>query len=179
MLDMLFVLGLLLFAWVVCLGVAKLYFFAESVRGHQRLIREMGHTLNRIEQQLKSVFAARAVEFYTWVNGQKVKLGGSMFLEAGKRLPLSIEPKDANGNAARVDGAPVWALSNEALGSLDVDAAGMSAIFTPSGMVGVTTIQVKADADLGEGVEEIFGTLDVEVLSGKAVSISITAGEPI
>ena len=39
-------------------------------------------------------------------------------------------------------------------------------------------VNVKADADLGEGVTEIIGTLDVEVQAGAAVSMTVNAGTP-
>jgi hypothetical protein len=39
-------------------------------------------------------------------------------------------------------------------------------------------VNVKADADLGEGVEEIAGAIDIEVKAGKAVNLGIDAGAP-
>ena len=43
---------------------------------------------------------------------------------------------------------------------------------------GATQISVTADADLGEGVTPIVGTLSIDVVGGQAVSINIVAGTP-
>ena len=102
-----------------------------------------------------------------------------MFLKATEKLPLSIDVKDAQGNVAVVDGAPAWALTDDTVGSLTVSADGLSAEFIPAGIVGSVQVQVSVDADLGVGVKSILGTLDVEVLSGEAVSVSIVAGAPV
>lgn len=96
---------------------------------------------------------------------------------ADQQLPLSIAIKDKNGNAAKVDGAPVWALTDETLGRLDVAEGGMSAVFVAAGLAGALKIQVKVDADLGEGVKEILGELDVDILGLEAVVVEIIAGE--
>ncbi len=102
-----------------------------------------------------------------------------MFLKGNQALPLSIAIKDKFGNLAKVDGAPQWALTDAALGTLAVADDGMGAVFTPTGVVGLLKVQVTADADLGEGVKSILGELDIEVLAGEAVAVEIAAGEPV
>lgn len=79
---------------------------------------------------------------------------------------------------AKVDGLPSWAVTDESLASLTVSEDGMSAMLLPLGPVGSFQVQVKADADLGEGVKEILGSLDVELAAGEAVSVEIAAGAP-
>jgi hypothetical protein len=37
---------------------------------------------------------------------------------------------------------------------------------------------VSADADLGDGIRTLTGTLDLEIVSGEAVSLGIIAGAP-
>ena len=39
-------------------------------------------------------------------------------------------------------------------------------------------ISVSADADLGDGVRTLTGTLDLEIVSGEAVTLSVIAGTP-
>lgn len=134
--------------------------------------------VNEIKAGSNPVAPASVIEFYALIDGTKRKVT-SMFLAADKKLPLSLEIKDAAGNPAKVDGIPQFALSDESAGSLEVAADGMSALFTPSGKAVAFKIQAKADADLGEGVKEIVGELDVEVLSGEAVFVGIVAGEPV
>lgn len=124
------------------------------------------------------VVVASVVEFYVTIDGIKRKVT-SMFLAADKKLPLSLEIKDAAGNPAKIDGKPQFALSDESAGSLEVAEDGLSALFTPSGKAIAFKIQAKVDADLGEGVKEVVGELDVEVLSGEAVFVGIVAGEPV
>jgi hypothetical protein len=102
-----------------------------------------------------------------------------MFLQDDKSLPVSVEFVDAKGNAAKVDGLPQWAVSDESLATLEVAADGLSAVVKPVGPLGSFKLQVKADADLGEGVKEILGELDIEVIGGEAVAVNIKAGEPV
>jgi hypothetical protein len=54
----------------------------------------------------------------------------------------------------------------------------MSVTATALGKLGVCQVNVKVDADLGDGVEEIFGSVDIEVKAGKAVNLGIDAGAP-
>jgi len=133
--------------------------------------------LNRIEALLLAFSSAASIEFYTIIEGKKEKVV-EMFLKQTEQLPLAIEVKDAKGNAAKVDGAPQWSTSNADVGTLAVSEDGFSAVFTPGAVIGQTVIQVLVDADLGEGVKQILGTLDLEVVSGEAVSVAIIAGAP-
>lgn len=102
-----------------------------------------------------------------------------MQMKVTQTLPLSIKPVDAFGNAAVVDGAPVWSLSDPALGALAVAADGLSAVFTPAGALGSLQVVVSADADLGAGVKTIIGQLPVDLLAGDAVAVQVAAGAPI
>lgn len=43
---------------------------------------------------------------------------------------------------------------------------------------GACQISVSADADLGEGIKTLTGVLDLEIVSGEAVSLNIIAGTP-
>lgn len=116
--------------------------------------------------------------FTTTIGGMRLEIS-YMQLKVSNKLPLSIKLVDKFGNPAAVDGAPVWTLTNPALGSLVVAEGGLSAEFIPAGAVGSLVVQVSADADLGEGVKTIFGELPVDLLAGDAVSVVIEAGEPV
>lgn len=120
---------------------------------------------------------AKEILFFTITRRGHYRRIFNMVLKNSQKLPLSIEIVDAKGNAARVDGAPTWSLTDNALGALDVTGDGMGAVFTPAG-VGSLKIQVHADADLGEGITDLLGELDIEIIGGQAVSIAIKAGEP-
>ncbi len=140
--------------------------------------------LDEIEDRLKKLeaiaYATEAVriEFYTYIGGIKQRIT-NMFLKVTQKLPITVGFKDAQGNPAKVDGIPQWAIDTDGLGALAVADDGMSAVFTPTGVIGACKVQVSADADLGEGVKQILGFLDVEMLSGEAVTVEMAAGEPV
>lgn len=134
--------------------------------------------IDRIEALLTTEEPARDIEFFTNIGGIKTRVV-HMFLKVSQELPMLIEIKDKFGNPAQVEGAPIWALDNPALGTLLVAEDGMSAKLTPAGQIGAFKVQVSADADLGEGVKSIIGELDVELLAGEAVSVAISAGNPV
>ena len=136
------------------------------------LVFKLASILKRIEELLEPA-EKPATRFLFIVAGKEIT---NMFLKVTQKLPVSVKPVDAKGNPAKVDGAPQYALAGLE-GEIEVAEDGLSAIFTPSGALGVGKIQVKADADLGEGVVEILGELEVEVIAGDAVSIAVTAGE--
>lgn len=90
---------------------------------------------------------------------------------------LTIKPVDKKGKPAQLDGVPVWTSSNTEVATVTPETKGLSVVVT--GLVpGDATISVSADGDLGEGIKEIAGTLEVTVTSGAAVTVEITAGEP-
>lgn len=98
-----------------------------------------------------------------------------MFLKVSQKAKISIAIKDKFGNAAKVDGVPAWALSDDSLGSIQVEADGMSGLFEPKGPIGSLKVQVKADADLGEGVKEILGELSLDLMAGDAEVVELSA----
>lgn len=134
--------------------------------------------LDEIQKSLMPKGDDVSIEFYTIINGQKTKVE-KMFLKVSDQLPLSVELKDKFGNKAVVDGKPVWAVTDEALASVEVAEDGMSAVLKPKGQVGALKVQVSADADLGEGVKSIVGELDVDLLPGEAVVVEIKAGDAV
>lgn len=100
-------------------------------------------------------------------------------IKDNQRLPLSISIQDAKGNPAPVDGIPEWSVSDASLGALTVAPDGMSAEFAPAGPLGSCSIGVSCDADLGEGVRPILGSLDLQIVGGDAVVVQIIPGTPI
>lgn len=101
-----------------------------------------------------------------------------LMLTDTQKAMLAITIVDAKGNPAVVDGAPEWSTSDASVLSVQPAADGMSAIVRASGGLGSAQVSVTADADTGAGIEPIAGTLDVEVIAGKAVAVSISAGAP-
>lgn len=101
-----------------------------------------------------------------------------MLIKAGNKVKISIDPKDAFGNAARVEGQPLWALNDPSLGSLDVSVSGTQVVFSSIGKVGQAIIDVAADADLSEGVRNIGGSVTLDIEAGEAVDLGVFA-EPV
>lgn len=99
-------------------------------------------------------------------------------LPADKFTVVSIELKDKKGNPAAVDGVPAWATDNTEVLALEPAADGMSCKVTAVGTLTATpvVVQVTCDADLGEGTKPVIGTLEVNVVAGEALQVSLTPG---
>jgi hypothetical protein len=96
-----------------------------------------------------------------------------------EKVGLAIEAVDAKGNPAKLDGIPAWAVSDPAGLALTVADDGLSASVAAVGPLGNFQVTVSADADLGAGVRELIGILDVEIVAGEAVAITFKAGAPV
>lgn len=109
-------------------------------------------------------------------NGGLIIEGVSMSLVMRNDQVVTFAPvfKDSYGNDVDTLGsAPVWALSNPDVGSLEVSEGGLTAVFTPTGVKGATQVSLMVDSDPGDGVEALVGTADITVLSGKAVVVQL------
>lgn len=100
----------------------------------------------------------------------------SFVLPIDRIVTVSIQPVDAAGNPAPVDGAPVWASSDTRL-TVTPTEDGLSAVLTPRGDLGAVQVSVSADALLGPEVRTLTGLLDVQIVGGEAVALSIATGE--
>ena len=96
-----------------------------------------------------------------------------------QKVLLSVKPVSAAGNPAQVDGPASWTVSGDEVVKMDVSQAdGLSAYEVTTGKVGVCQVKVTCDADMGDGVKEITGVLDIEVKASEAVSLGVSAGVP-
>jgi hypothetical protein len=145
-------------------------------------ITKIGDELEKLNKNIEKIIefqkppAASVIRFYV-DEGGITKRVVKMFLKVTEQKSVLLRIKDNFGNSASVDGLPAWALTDPALADIEPAADGMSALLKPKGQLGSCKIQVKADADLGEGVREILGELDVEFLSGEAVVLELSEGE--
>ena len=94
-----------------------------------------------------------------------------------QQVSVTLKPRTDAGKPAKLDGAPTWEVVS---GESTVTAAedGLSALIVSSDNPGDTQILVKADADIGEGVEEISEILEVTVAGASAKNLGITVGTP-
>lgn len=103
----------------------------------------------------------------------------SLILTAVQSCPLSVVFKDSRGNVAPVE-ACSWSTSDSAILVVrsDKSAAPQEAV-VHAVAVGTAQVNVRADAHHGEGVNEIIGVLDVEIVAAEATVVEISAGTPV
>ena len=102
----------------------------------------------------------------------------SLILTDVQQVVLSVSPVTAKGNPAPLGGVPVWTTSDATLVDLTQSDDGLSATVVAKGPLGSCQVSVSADADVGEGVVEIVGVLDIEIKGSMAVSLNIGSGVP-
>jgi hypothetical protein len=100
-----------------------------------------------------------------------------MNLTDTQKATLRIEPRNAKGNLAPVDGVPEWASSDPNVASVTPSADGLACV-VKAGQAGSAQVTVTVDADLGDGIRALSGSIDVNVSAGEAVTIAIVAGAP-
>lgn len=99
-------------------------------------------------------------------------------LTIDQKARIDVAFTDRAGNPAKVDGTPLWASSDEGLFSVEPAEDGMSAYVVSGDETGdAGLLTVRADADMGEGMREVVGTLEVRILAGETQFISLTPGE--
>lgn len=102
-----------------------------------------------------------------------------LILNDEQKVVLSVAPKTAAGNPAKIDGKPVWSVSDDTVITLVVSDDGLSTEAITTGTLGVSQVSVSVDADLGEGVRTLSGTLDITVNAAEATTVGISAGVPV
>lgn len=103
----------------------------------------------------------------------------SYILPATHQVPVSVDFQDKSGQPARVDGIPQWSTDNSELLALAPAEDGMSCLVSAVGPLGEATVTLTADADRGEGVVPIYGSLEIEVTSGMAALVVLTPGTAV
>ena len=99
--------------------------------------------------------------------------------QKGFKCQCVLQPVTAAGNAAKVDGVPVWAVSDPTVLALEnIAPDGMSCDAVILGVVGTSQITAVADADLGAGVREITAVGEIQVKAAEAVGLNLTVGSP-
>lgn len=101
-----------------------------------------------------------------------------LVLSATQQCTLSVTVTDKKGNPAPVDGTPDWLVDNPNVVALTPSADGLSCLISAIGPIGGATVTFRGDADLGDGVKEIAGILEVDVTAGEASLVTINAGTP-
>ena len=94
-----------------------------------------------------------------------------------QQIPVTLTPKTDTGKPAKLDGKPTWEIVT-GNSTITVAEDGLSAVLLSSDDPGDTEILVKADADIGEGVEEISDIIKLTVAGATAKNLGLTAGAP-
>jgi len=97
-------------------------------------------------------------------------------LTTAEKALVALNITTATGQPAQVDGAPVWSVLTgaEFLGALTASADGLSCEIPSGDAPGYAEVEVRADADLGEGVEAIVEILQFTVTMAKAANLGVT-----
>lgn len=101
-----------------------------------------------------------------------------LLLTVTQKCSLFLDPRDAKGNPAALDGVPDWSSSDPSVVEVLPAVDGLSAVARAVGPVGSAQVNVTADARIGPDVVAISGTLDVTVQAGEAVTLGIGTGTP-
>lgn len=94
-----------------------------------------------------------------------------------QKVTATLVPVTDTGAPAKLDGKPSWAVIS-GNSTLVVADDGMSADLVSANDPGDTVVLVKADANLGEGVEEISDTITIKVVGATAKNLGISLGPP-
>lgn len=94
-----------------------------------------------------------------------------------QKVQVTLKPVTDTGKPAALDGSPAWSVIS---GNSQVQVAddGLSAWLVSADDPGDTEVLVKADADLGTGVEEISDTIQLSVIGATAKNLGLSAGTP-
>jgi len=95
-----------------------------------------------------------------------------------QKIQAFITPETVGGNPAPIDGIPSWSVV-EGESTLEIAPDGLSAFLISSANPGKTQYRVRADADMGEGVEEIIVLIDLTVEAAKAAMLGLSFGEAV
>lgn len=102
-----------------------------------------------------------------------------VILSDSQGIKLAINPLTKAGNPAEVESFSVTSLDETVCTVELVQDEPKAFIVKSAGKIGLTQVALSADADLGEGVKNIEGVVDVEIKAGEAVTLgAVIIGEP-
>lgn len=150
---------------------------AREEENESEVLRCVLRIVERIEKQTKQP----QVRFDWKVEGPKLK-EKRMPLEVSitneEQIKVHVTPVTLAGKPAKLDGPPAWSVVS---GPAKVVAAtdGLSAdIISDDNDLGDTIILVDADADLGEGKDDVQDTITVHTTHANAKSLGLSADAP-
>lgn len=97
-------------------------------------------------------------------------------------ISMTVEPRNANGNVAPIDGVVSWSVSDTEIATIefpDMSDSRTARLVTTGRKTGTIQVTVSADADLGDGVRPIQSVQNFEVRPGEAIGLGVTLGTPV
>lgn len=94
-----------------------------------------------------------------------------------QKVKVTLAPVTDTGKPAKLDGIPTWEVVS-GIATVVPAPDGMSADLVSADDPGDTQFMVRADADLGEGVEEISDIVTLNVVGATAKNLGLTVGQP-
>lgn len=108
--------------------------------------------------------------------------GGTMAQQLGdsEQVRAKINPTSRAGNPAPVEaGTVVWTSTDEGIFTVVPNPENeQEALVVSTGPLGIAALSVSADANLGEGVETVTDTIDIEIVAGRASNLGLQFGVP-
>ena len=121
---------------------------------------------------------AKTIKFFASSHNPKEYLIMAFELTDNQQTTVSVKFVTKRGNPAPVDGIPVWSTDNSDVLAIEPAVDGMSCVVKAVGPLGMGNITLKADADMGSGVVDVFGALEVRVSAGNAAVVALDAAPP-
>jgi len=123
-------------------------------------------------------------KFIMTLEFENIKIKGEILMigmKVSQKVKVTLQPKNRLGNPASVEPGSVVFESSD----LDIctvvqnpDNELEAEVFSSTNNPGTAQLEFRADADLGEGVEQISGFSAVEILPLQAVRFGISVGIP-
>ena len=138
----------------------------------ERFLGRLEQTFNRQPKRKERPKQAAYIKFNVLLKHVYYYGVSKMSIKAGQSVIVHIDPRDAFGNPAKIDGLPVWSVSNPELASAEaLDDSGLRIKVTSLGHIGQVTVDVTVDADLSAGVRTLKGQLVLDIEAGEAVDL--------
>jgi hypothetical protein len=94
-----------------------------------------------------------------------------------QQVNVEIRAKNRRGGPAGLQ-SPEWSTDNSDVLRLEPHADGQSCRIVAAGPIGTANVTMQADADLGDGVQPVVGTLSFDITPGTATVIDLVPGPP-
>lgn len=102
-----------------------------------------------------------------------------LVLSTTQKATYTVEFQDRKGHKAAVQGVPVWAVANADAVTITPSEDGTSCdVFGVAPAIGFQ-ISCTGDADLGDGVENVTITDEIQVNAAKATGGTLVASVPV